>query len=514
MARALGIELAETGLKLLLLEQNGKKPRIVQFHEAPIVPAEGQTWEAAAGAALREAFTASRIPRVSAVVALDSGDAILREISLPFKGDDQIARTARFEMESQIHNYTIEQLIVAHYKTGETDKGSLLLAAAVPKVVIEKRLKLLAEAGVDPMALDLDAAAVFNALLSAGAVDSQQPHLVLHGARKFTKLLFVEQGRPRSIRTIRFALPEKFEELDDAGQSGHANLLAREISRFLLASASGASPAHILLTGALDHEAARRLLAASTGLEVRSADVLAGLERAPGLEGALDSARIALPLGLALKGLDVDALRLDFRQEEFSYRRKYEPIKTTLLVLAELGVVLLAAVALHLHFTRDDLRKATSQVHEKYHRPIFEDVVRGQALGSGAEAYAKMEALHREVTGLGSQDLPIKTSARDAWRELAQALLNIQRKYEKQSMGGDNLRIDMSSLEIRQTTTEGNESFELYLRGKIRNVEWAGKLREELRRVEIFKDADVGDIKPDGEMYQFTLKAARSARKG
>jgi hypothetical protein len=45
-------------------------------------------------------------------------------------------------MESLIHNYTIEQLVVAHYKTGETDKGSLLLAAAVPKTVIDKRLKL------------------------------------------------------------------------------------------------------------------------------------------------------------------------------------------------------------------------------------------------------------------------------------------------------------------------------------------------------------------------------------
>src|SRR5436190_1244035 len=79
-------------------------------------------------------------------------------------------------------------------------------AAAVPKTVIEKRLRPHLEAGADPVALDLDIAAVINAMLHAGAIDSDEPLLLIHGTPKFTKLVFIEGRKPRSIRTIRFSL--------------------------------------------------------------------------------------------------------------------------------------------------------------------------------------------------------------------------------------------------------------------------------------------------------------------
>src|SRR5689334_5082655 len=205
MARSVGVELTPAHVRILALEHTGKASKILQFHEAPIPEGE-LPWEDRAGAALRDAVAASKIPKGRVVAALDSGDAILREVSLPFKGDDQIRKTVRFEMESLIHNYTIEQLVVTHYKTGETDKGSLLLAAAVPKTVIEKRLKLFQGAGIDPVALDLDGAAVLNAMLHAGAIATDEPLLVVHGTPKFTKLVFIEERRPRSIRTIRFSM--------------------------------------------------------------------------------------------------------------------------------------------------------------------------------------------------------------------------------------------------------------------------------------------------------------------
>src|SRR5436190_3307723 len=206
MARSVGLELTPAHVRILSLELAGKVPKILQFHQAP-VPAGETPWEERAAAALKQAFTEAKISKSRVVAALDSGDAILREVSLPFKGDDQIRKTVRFEMESLIHNYTIEQLVVAHYKTGETDKGSLLLAAAVPKTVIDKRLKLYQAAGVDPVALDLDVAAVINSMLHAGAIATDEPLLLVHGTPRFTKLVFIEGRKPRSIWTIRFSMP-------------------------------------------------------------------------------------------------------------------------------------------------------------------------------------------------------------------------------------------------------------------------------------------------------------------
>src|SRR6187549_2022067 len=205
MARSVGVELTPAHVRILSLEHAGKVSKILQFHETPI-PAGETPWEERAVEALKLACADSKVPKGRIIGSLDSGDSILREVSLPFKGDDQIRKTVRFEMESLIHNYTIEQLVVSHYKTGETDKGSLLLAAAVPKTVIEKRLKLFQSAGVDPVALDLDVAAVINAMLHAGAIATDEPLLLVHGTPKFTKLVFIEERRPRSIRTIRFSI--------------------------------------------------------------------------------------------------------------------------------------------------------------------------------------------------------------------------------------------------------------------------------------------------------------------
>ena len=60
----------------------------------------------------------------------------------------------------------------------------------------------------------------------------------------------------------------------------------------------------------------------------------------------------------------------------------------------------------------------------------------------------------------------------------------------------------------------GNESFELLLEGKVRNLEWAGKLREEIRRAELLKEADwKGPIRPDGDFYRFTIRAYKGRAK-
>jgi Tfp pilus assembly PilM family ATPase len=122
MSRSVGVELTPAHVRILSLEHAGKTSKILQFHETPI-PAGETPWEERAVQALKDACTDSKVPKGRIIASLDSGESILREVSLPFKGDDQIRKTVRFEMESLIHNYTIEQLVVSHYKTGETDKG-------------------------------------------------------------------------------------------------------------------------------------------------------------------------------------------------------------------------------------------------------------------------------------------------------------------------------------------------------------------------------------------------------
>lgn len=537
MARSVGIELGEDAVRLLAIEAQGRRTRILKAHEAPIPADPERPWEDRAAEALRRALADSGVPRGRAVGSVDSGEAILREVSLPFKGDEQIRKTVRFEMESQIHNYTIEQLVVSHYKTAETEKGALLLAAAVPKAAIGRRLAAHRKAGVDPVALDLDVAAVFNAMRHAGGIDPQAPHLLVHGTSKFTKLVFVEAGQPRSIRTIRFSLPaelpaagpgaeapapegeeavvvldedpsRKFADLGRDVQDALAGILAREISRFLLAQAAAASPSHILLSGGFEDEEARRRIEAATQIPARTFNPLAAADPSAAPEVRALSSRFAAALGLALKGAGADALGMDFRQEEFLYRRKYEGLKTTALVTLELLIVLLAAVGLHFHFRRSDLARDLATVRERQ-RELYE-VVAGETLGNALDAYPRLREMFLKVDP-SALDLPIRVSAREAWRLLFGALSAFQQKYGSQTLGDGPLYLELESLDIQQSTNPGNESLTVTLSGKVRNLQFADVLRAEIRSVELFRNADwVGGLaQAEGGMYKFTLRATK-----
>ena len=547
MARSVGIELTPAHARILSLEQAGKTTSILQFYEAPILPGE-TPWEERATTAIKEACTVTKVSKTRIVAALDSGDAILREVSLPFKGDDQIRKTVRFEMESLIHNYTIEQLVVSHYKTGETDKGSLLLAAAVPKTVIDKRLKLFQGAGVDPVALDLDVAAVINAMLHAGAIATDEPLLLVHGTPKFTKLVFIEGRKPRSIRTIRFSMagsPEvaavagtskpasaptetgeviplvmvtesdtgeapAFSELPPDHQSALIAILSKEISRFLLANASSSSPAHILLSGDFEEDGAAEMLESATRIPVKTFDLVRAVS--PGAKDLGPSARIAVPLGLALKGAGIDALGMDFRQDEFQYTKRFEALKTTLLVTVELVIVFLAAVALHFYFKKKDLDTALKSVHN-FHQEMYQNAS-GETLTDATQAYPKFKELYLKATGGGSQDLPLKASAREAWRDLYGAIQSFQMKHGNKTLSDGTLYLEIETIDIQQVTNPGNESLTMMLRGKIRDLEFAGLLKNEIRAVDLFANADFLGSIPDveGGLKQFTLRSMKGGK--
>ena len=549
MARSVGIELTPAHARILSLEQAGKTTSILQFYEAPILPGE-TPWEDRAVAAIKEACNVTKISKNRVVAAAESGDAILREVSLPFKGEDQIRKTVRFEMESLIHNYTIEQLIVSHYKTGETDKASLLLAAAVPKPVIEKRLKLFQSAGVDPIALDLDVAAVINAMLHAGAIATDEPLLLVHGTPKFTKLVFIEERRPRSIRTIRFSMggpaeaaaaaavqtsakaadaptetgeviplvmvsesdtgeAPAFDELPPDHQSALIGILSKEISRFLLANASASSPAHILLSGDFEADGAAEMLESATRIPVKTVDLVQAVS--PGSKHIDASARIAVPLGLALKGVGIDAMGMDFRQEEFQYTKKFEALKTTLLVTVELVIVFLAAIALHFYFKKKDIDAALKSVYS-FHQDMYQNVT-GETLPDATQAHPKFKELHRQATGGGPTDLPLKATGREAWRDLYGAIQSFQAKHGNKTLSDGTLYLEIESLDIQQNTTPTNESLTMMLRGKIRNLEFAGLLKNEIRAVDLYANADfVGSLPKVDDLYQFTLRATKGGK--
>src|SRR6185503_5548727 len=265
-----------------------------------------------------------------------------------------------------------------------------------------------------------------NSMLHAGAIATDEPLLLVHGTPRFTKLVFIEGRKPRSIRTIRFSMPGEVpvaaevlpgkppsaptgdtpepivvvsESSFEGSPSYRQNLssligiLSKEISRFLLANASSSSPAHILLSGDFEEEGAAEMLETATRIPVKTFDLIQAVD--PAAKGMGSSSRIAVPLGLALKGAGVDALGMDFRQEEFQYTKRFEALKTTMLVTVELVIVFLAAVALHFYFKKKDIEVSLKSVYS-YHQQMYENVS-GETISDGTQAYPKFNELYEQA---------------------------------------------------------------------------------------------------------------------
>jgi hypothetical protein len=252
------------------------------------------------------------------------------------------------------------------------------------------------------------------------------------------------------------------------------------------------------------------MLESATRIPVKTVDLVQAIN--PGSKNIGSSARVAVALGLALKGAGVDALGLDFRQDEFQYTKKFDALKTTLLVTVELVIVFLAAVALHFYFKKKDLDVALKSVYN-YHQDLYKNVT-DDPLADPAQAYPKFKELYLKASGGGPTDLPLKASGREAWRDLYSAIQAWQSKHGNKTLSDGTLYLDIESVDIQQSTTPTSESLTMMLRGKIRNLEFLGLLKNEIRTVDLFANADfVGNIPdtPDG-YKQFTIKSTKGVK--
>ncbi len=217
MAVVVGLDIGTSTLKGVVLAGAPRKYRVVDFFEAdlheespPAASADGEAGggdeEASGlGARVREILRARKLEGAEVVVALDAKDCGIREFSIPFTREDQIQRTVSFEAEHHFLAFDIDEVILEWIKVGELDGKSQLLLFAVPKEQIEDYLATLRSADVDPIALDLDAAAVANAFALSPYYDPTASALIIDMGSTSTKIVLVQDGKLRKVRSLRTA---------------------------------------------------------------------------------------------------------------------------------------------------------------------------------------------------------------------------------------------------------------------------------------------------------------------
>ena len=211
MAKFVGLDIGTHTIKGAVFTGKASSPRLVDFFIQEI-----PTIESAESANADELGTPESLEQVlervieerdlgeaEVAVALDTTDCVLRELTVPFTKDEQIAKTVQFEAEGHFPGLDFDDVTLDYVKIDEADGRSRLAVWVAPNAKIEKRLQTLKAQGIDPVALSVDVAALVNAFSASPLFDKERTTLVVDLGRTTTRFVLFEQGQLRKARALR-----------------------------------------------------------------------------------------------------------------------------------------------------------------------------------------------------------------------------------------------------------------------------------------------------------------------
>ncbi|MHC4958974.1 MAG: pilus assembly protein PilM [Planctomycetota bacterium] len=434
MSKSVGLEIHARGVRAVEVSGKGKAFRVLRYLERPVTPRGGAPDPEELQEALTEVF--KQFGKNSVVTSLPTEETVVREIPVPFKNEDQIRKVIKFEAEHHLHDCDADDVVVQYIHIGESTEGSNLLVFAARKEQIRRRVEACRGVGVEPLAMDLDAFALYNSVRAAGALDEVPNCVLLNIAHKSTDLVFLQDGEIRAVRSVRLGvdgivhglardMDVEFAEADSklvelGGLDEPADLLIPEGEQDDKPEThkSSAELEHDLFVTKRDDFLARlkreyvrssaamrgnrpdKIIATGPGLAV--AGLVELLSKRLGLDidvftpsthfktklksPAMFDATSAIALGLALKGQRDDPLDVDFRQEELRVANKFELLKVPLAVTVTLAFLALTAFSFFNYYKRETLLanrydelvlkayQSFSQVTQKYNELSEEHV--------------------------------------------------------------------------------------------------------------------------------------------
>ena len=171
--KTVGVDIGSRFIKIVQAEP-GRTPGSWQVVKAAVGPTPPDSVregivvdQPAVAAALRALMSGEGIEANSAVAAISGASVIVRHIKLPRMAESVLRKSIRFEAAKHISSSVDDSMIefeITGAVPGEDDKMSVMLVAA-PNDMVESRLLTLAQAGLEPVALDIEAFALQRALV-------------------------------------------------------------------------------------------------------------------------------------------------------------------------------------------------------------------------------------------------------------------------------------------------------------------------------------------------------------
>jgi Tfp pilus assembly PilM family ATPase len=364
MARSCGLRIGPRRFELVVLDGNAKKHRIIAY-QAGELPRDGEDPVAAAASVLRDAAKQHNIPRDNVGLAIDTGLAAFRTIKMPFADKAKIEQVLKFEVESLLPQWGIDDIVVDFMTLEATSDASELLITAVQKQDLKKVLTLCEKAGIEPHEAELETTAMVNAALTANICTVDNAQILAHIGEQSTSVVVMDGGKVREMRAIHIgalthempaapaaaaaeveapaegekeAAPEPELALDPAEAQHRIEQAIKRIRRELGRTISAVRTAHpidsIYVCGLEVSD-----LAGSSIIDV-PIKVLDVFEKDSG-QPASGVGQLVVAYGSALRQLGGGVLKPSLRREELRFTGAFERIELPLAVVCLLVVTLL-----------------------------------------------------------------------------------------------------------------------------------------------------------------------------
>ncbi len=216
MARSCGLRLGSRRFELVVVDGGPKKSRIVatavgEFalptaeppppgaDAAAVVPEDPMAQMASV---LAQAIKEHGIPTESVGLAIDTGLAAFRKLSLGITDKTKIEQVLKFEIEGMLPQWNIDDVVVDFQTLETSGDSSELLVMAVPKSELRRVLDLCTMAGIEPQEAELEATAMVNAALAAEICKPETAQLLVHVGELSTSVVIMDSGKVREMRAI------------------------------------------------------------------------------------------------------------------------------------------------------------------------------------------------------------------------------------------------------------------------------------------------------------------------
>ena len=334
-----------------MLDGSPKKAKLVAHASGEFEP-DSDDPIADAAAVIKEITKDLKLPDDAVGLVIDTGLAAFRSVRLPFSEPAKIEEVIKFEVESQLPQWSIDDVVVDFLTVSSTAVESNLIVTAVPKAELASRLAICSGAGLEPLEVELESSAMVNAAHQAGLFDDESACVLVHFGDSSTSVAVVDGGELRSMRAVHIgAFPPQSANEETPSQETYLKDVVGRLRRELLRAVSGTTTTHPLEAVYVCGHAAPGLV----GEDILDVPVEA-LQLLPDETGTdvEDPGRYFVAWGSALRQLGGGMLKPSLRREEFRFLGKFERLE---LPLAVLGLLLLTFFSVRGIITYKDIQQ-------------------------------------------------------------------------------------------------------------------------------------------------------------